>query len=181
MLSDENGLNISQRNITVSTCGLVPEIYRLADESLQINLAISLHAATDEKRKFLMPIARKYSLNELITACQYYFKKTGRRITFEYSLIDGINDSIADANALKELMFEFNNPLHINLIPVNSVKDYDFHAATAKNIRDFKNTLEKYQNNVTIRRELGSDIDGACGQLRRRHETSSTARGETNA
>jgi 23S rRNA (adenine2503-C2)-methyltransferase len=172
MLSDEKGLNISQRHITVSTCGLVPEVYRLADEELQINLAISLHAATDEKRKRLMPIAKLYSLNELIDACKYYFQKTGRRITFEYSLISGINDSAEDARELKELMFAFGNPHHINLIPVNPIKaknDYYFSATSAKKAHEFKNTLEKYQNNVTIRREMGSDIDGACGQLRRRH------------
>jgi 23S rRNA (adenine2503-C2)-methyltransferase len=166
MLSDEHGLNISQRNITVSTCGLIPEIYRLASEKLQINLAISLHAATDEKRRRLMPVAKSHSLHELMKACQYYFKQTGRRITFEYSLIEGVNDTLTDANELKKLMADFQNPFHINLIPVNPVQERSFRATSAKNIHVFKNALEKYQKNVTIRREMGSDINGACGQLR---------------
>jgi len=172
ILSDYNGLNLSQRNITVSTCGLSPEIYRLADEMLQINLAISLHATTDEKRLKLMPVTKAYPLDELMKACKYYFKKTGRRITFEYSLINNINDSKEDAMELKDLILRFRKqerllPCHINLIPLNPVKEHDFCASPAKNVLDFKNILEKYQINVTIRREMGSDIDGACGQLRR--------------
>jgi len=167
MLSDEYGLNISQRNITVSTCGLTPEIYRLADEKLQINLALSLHSAIDEKRTLLMPINKVYPVVEVIKACQYYFEKTGRRLTFEYSLINDVNDSMEDAMALKELIFSFKYPCHINLIPLNPVKERDYQASFAKKVKDFKNTLEKYQINVTIRREMGRDIDGACGQLRR--------------
>ena len=174
ILSDEKGLHISQRNITVSTCGLVPEIYRLADEMLQINLALSLHAATDEKRRRLMPIAKVHPLPELMKACQYYFMKTGRRLTFEYSLIHDINDSATDAMELKKLIFSYkkkNNhlsdiPCHINLIPLNPVTEREFHTSSSKNAKDFKNILEKYQINVTIRREMGSDIDAACGQLR---------------
>ena len=174
ILSDENGLHISMRNITVSTCGLIPEIYRLADEMLQINLAISLHAATDEKRIRLMPIAKAYPLTELMAACQYYFMKTGRRITFEYSLMNDVNDSKEDAMALKDLLIKFKRknhhihdiPCHVNLIPLNPVKERDFCATAKKNALDFKNTLEKNQINVTIRREMGSDINSACGQLR---------------
>lgn len=167
MLTDDNGLHISQRNITVSTCGLVPGIYRLAEEGLQITLAISLHAPTDEQRIGLMPIARKYCLRELMDACGYYFEKTGRRLTFEYSLIRGINDTDQDVEALANLIGHL--PCHVNLIPVNPVKERDFVESDERNSNHFKNKLEKYRINVTIRREMGRDIDGACGQLRRRH------------
>lgn len=171
ILSSEQGLNISRRNITVSTCGLVPQIYNLADEALQINLSISLHAASDEKRCLLIPAAKPYPLDELLKACQYYFEKTGRRITYEYCLIENENDSPGDAKALAKLLLsEKNNPFHINLIPLNPVKERDFHSVTIKKATEFKNILEKYQINVTIRREMGSDIDGACGQLRNRIE-----------
>lgn len=167
MLTDENGLNISQRNVTVSTCGLVPEMRRLAEERLQITLALSLHAPTDEKRRRLMPIANRYSIAELMEACQYYFGQTGRRITFEYSLAEGVNDSEEDALKLSALA----KPLHchINLIPVNPVKECSFQRTEALRIRAFQNLLEKNEINGTIRREMGRDIDGACGQLRRRH------------
>ncbi len=167
ILTDENGLHISQRNITVSTCGLVPYIYRLADENLQITLALSLHATTDEKRKALMPIANRYHIDELMEACQYYFDKTGRRITFEYSLVGGVNDTGEDAGQLVALA----RPLHchVNLIPVNPIKERDFVQSDGGRIEAFKNKLEKNGINVTIRREMGRDIDGACGQLRRRY------------
>lgn len=167
MLTDENGLHISQRNITVSTCGLVPQMRRLAEEKLQITLALSLHAPTDEKRRRLMPIANRYSIKELMEACQYYFGLTGRRITFEYSLAAGVNDTEEDAMQLTRLA----KPLHchINLIPVNPVKECHFQRTEALGIRAFQNILEKNEINGTIRREMGKDIDGACGQLRRRH------------
>lgn len=167
LLTDEKGLHISQRNITVSTCGLVPQMYRLAEEKLQITLALSLHAATDEKRKELMPVANRYSIKELMEACGNYFEKTGRRITFEYSLVGGVNDTDEDAALLSRLAA----PLccHINLIPVNPIKERDFVQSEAARITAFKNKLEKNKINVTIRREMGRDIDGACGQLRRRH------------
>ena len=166
LLTDENGLHISQRNITVSTCGLVSEMRKLADEKLQITLALSLHAATNEKRKQLMPIAERYSLDELIDACAYYFEITGRRITFEYSLVGGINDTMEDARRLAALA----KPLccHINLIPVNPIKERNYVQSTRDTVDAFKNKLEKYGINVTIRREMGRDIDGACGQLRRK-------------
>ncbi len=166
MLTDGNGLNISQRNITVSTCGIVPCMRRLAGEKLQITLALSLHAATDEKRKKLMPIARRYSIGELMEACRYYFDSTGRRITFEYSLVGGENDTDEDAAKLAALAA----PLccHVNLIPVNPIKERDYVQSEGARIRAFKNILEKNKINVTIRREMGRDIDGACGQLRRR-------------
>lgn len=167
ILTDEYGLHISQRNITVSTCGLVPNMYALADEKLQITLALSLHAATDEQRREVMPIANKYSLEELIKVCAYYFEQTGRRITFEYSLIGGVNDSDKDARTLIGLVRHLN--CHINLIPVNPIKERDYIQSDKSNIINFKNKLEKSKINVTIRREMGRDIDGACGQLRRRH------------
>ena len=166
MLTDENGLNISQRNVTVSTCGLVPQMRRLAEEKLQITLALSLHATSDEKRRALMPVANSYTIRELMEACGYYFKKTGRRITFEYSLVGGVNDTDRDADELAKLAGELG--CHINLIPVNPIKERDFVQSEAKRIKAFRNKLEKYEKNVTIRREMGRDIDGACGQLRRR-------------
>ncbi len=167
LLTDENGLHISQRNITVSTCGIVPKMNELADEELQITLALSLHAATDEKRRKLMPVANRYSIRELMEACSYYFDRTGRRITFEYSLVGGVNDTDEDAGELIRLVKPLN--CHVNLIPVNPIKERDFVQSEDRVIRGFKNKLEKNRINVTIRREMGRDIDGACGQLRRRH------------
>ncbi|MCB6201863.1 23S rRNA (adenine(2503)-C(2))-methyltransferase RlmN [Extibacter muris] len=167
MVSDEHGLHISQRNITASTCGIVPNMRRLADENLQITLALSLHGSTQEKRKALMPVANKYSLTEVLKACDYYFEKTGRRITFEYSLVHGVNDGPEDIRELTGILKHRN--CHLNLIPVNPIKERDFVRPDSKNALEFKNKLEKNGINVTIRRERGSDIDGACGQLRRRH------------
>ena len=176
MLTDENGLHISQRNITVSTCGLVPRIRDLAKEDLQITLALSLHATTDEKRRKLMPIANRYSIKELMEVCQYYFEQTGRRITFEYSLVGGVNDTEEDARELIALA----KPLccHINLIPVNPIKERDYVQSDTKHIQAFKNKLESKMIHVTIRREMGRDIDGACGQLRRRHTQEAKNPGE---
>ena len=168
LLTAEEGLHISQRNITVSTCGLVPNMKRLAEEKLQITLALSLHATTDEKRKKLMPVANKYSIAELMETCNYYFEQTGRRITFEYSLVGGVNDTDEDAKELIALVKPLN--CHVNLIPVNPIKERDFVQSDNSAIQAFKNKLEKNKINVTIRREMGRDIDGACGQLRRRHK-----------
>lgn len=167
LLNDENGINISQRNLTVSTCGLVERIRELADRRLAITLAISLHASNDEKRRELMPIANKYSIEETLDACRYYFARTGRRITFEYSLVMGVNDTKEDAKRLGTLLRSLN--CHVNLIPVNPIKERDFRQSKAAQIQAFKNRLEKNGITVTIRREMGRDIDGACGQLRRRH------------
>ena len=166
LLTDEKGYNLSVRNITVSTCGIVPMIDRLGDEKLPITLALSLHAPTDEMRKSLMPVANKYSLEETLAACEGYFKKTGRRLTAEYSLMHGINDSIDTADQLGRLMK--GRGFHINLIPVNPVSETDFKPGSPEDTQNFKNRLEKYGINVTIRRGLGADIDAACGQLRRR-------------
>ena len=170
ILTDENGLGISQRNVTVSTCGIVPKMYDLAEEKLQITLALSLHAPNDEKRQELMPIAYQYDLSEVLAACEEYFEKTGRRITFEYSLVQGVNDTAEDAARLIKMLGHMN--CHMNLIPVNPIKERAFQKPSRKNAEEFKNKLEHNGINVTIRRERGSDIDGACGQLRRRHITS---------
>ncbi len=167
LLTDEQGANLSQRNITVSTCGIVPKIRQLAEEHLQITLAISLHAPNQAKRLELMPVANKYEIHEVIDACKYYFETTGRRITFEYSLVGGVNDSEDDAKELSGLVKGL--PCHINLIPVNPIKERDYVESSHKVVLAFKDKLEKYGINVTIRREMGRDIDGACGQLRRRH------------
>lgn len=165
ILTGEGGLHISQRNITVSTCGIVPMIRKLADEKLQITLALSLHAATQEKRKSLMPIANQYSLDEVMDACRYYFEQTKRRITFEYSLVGGVNDSREDAEKLIRLIRPMN--CHVNLIPVNPVKERAYVQSKRNIVMNFKNALEKSGINVSIRREMGRDIDGACGQLRK--------------
>lgn len=168
IINDENGRNISQRNITVSSCGLVPEIKRLANEGLAITFALSLHEPTDEGRKRIMPIANKYSIDELMEACRYYFDKTGRRVTFEYALIRDENDSEEDARKLSALIRGTN--IHVNLIPVNPIKERDFRRSEDLNVEKFKYILEKNQINVTIRRSMGRDIDAACGQLRRKYE-----------
>ena len=164
-LTNEHGLNISGRNITVSTCGLVPQILSLAGEKLQMTLALSLHAATSKKREKLMPITKRYPLEEVLAACDVYSNTTGRRVTYEYSLIAGINDSEEDAKELIALLKHRN--CHLNLIPVNPIKESEFSSPKGKVTLNFKNKLEKNQINVTIRRETGADIDGACGQLRR--------------
>lgn len=170
LLTDENGLNISQRNLTVSTCGIVPRMRELADRQLSITLALSLHASNQHKRLELMPVANKYDIHEVIDACRYYFDKTGRRVTFEYSLVGGVNDTDEDAKELSQLIHGMN--CHVNLIPVNPIKERDYVQSNAAVIAAFKNKLEKNGINVTIRREMGRDIDGACGQLRKRYITS---------
>ena len=168
LLTDENGINISQRNLTVSTCGIVPRMKELADENLAITLALSLHASNQQKRLELMPVANKYDIKEVVDACKYYFAKTGRRITFEYSLVGGVNDTDEDAKELIQLIKGIN--CHVNLIPVNPIKERDYVQSNAKVIENFKNKLEKGGINATVRREMGRDIDGACGQLRKRYK-----------
>ncbi len=167
LLTDEHGLHISQRNLTVSTCGIVPKIRELAEKKLAITLALSLHASSQEKRLKLMPVANKYEIHEVLDACRYYFDQTGRRVTFEYSLVGGVNDTDEDARALGQLIGDMN--CHVNLIPVNPIKERNFVQSNASVIAAFKNKLEKNGINVTIRREMGRDIDGACGQLRKRY------------
>lgn len=167
MLSDEKGLNISQRNITVSTCGIVEKIVEMAREQLQITLAISLHAPNDNVRKELMPIANRYTMAQIYEACRYYFEQTGRRITFEYSLVEGVNDSEDYACQLAGYLKKLN--CHVNLIPVNPIKERNYKDTKRKYVESFKNILEKNKINVTIRREMGRDINAACGQLRKRY------------
>ncbi|HEX3022607.1 MAG TPA: 23S rRNA (adenine(2503)-C(2))-methyltransferase RlmN [Lachnospiraceae bacterium] len=165
ILTDENGLNISQRNITVSTCGLVDRINQLAGEDLQITLAISLHAPNDRIRREIMPIANRYSIAQIIEAVTKYYNRTGRRLTFEYSLVEGVNDSEENARELISVVKGLN--CHVNLIPVNPIKERDYKQTKMSFVQKFKNILEKNRINVTIRREMGTDIDAACGQLRK--------------
>ena len=167
LLTGEGGQNLSQRNVTVSTCGLVPKIRELAEKKLQITLALSLHAPNQEKRRELMPVANKYELSSVIDACKTYVELTGRRITFEYSLVAGANDSPEDAKELADLIKGIN--CHVNLIPVNPIKERTYKRPKGEAVQGFKNKLEKYGINVTIRREMGQDIDGACGQLRKKY------------
>ncbi|MVX64537.1 23S rRNA (adenine(2503)-C(2))-methyltransferase RlmN [Clostridium chromiireducens] len=165
LVSADYGLNIGQRHITLSTCGLVPKIYELADKKLSITLAISLHAFSDEKRKEIMPIANKYSIEEIMKSCKYYISKTNRRITFEYALVKDVNDGREDAKALGKLLKGM--LCHVNLIPVNEIKENTFKRSSKKTIDDFSEILKSHGIEVTIRREMGSDINAACGQLRR--------------
>lgn len=179
LISDENGKNMSRRNITLSTCGLTDRIRALAKEDLPITLALSLHASDNETRKALMPIANRYSLDEVLAACDDYFKMTGRRVSYEYSVVRGVNDTKDAADRLGKLLKGKN--AHVNLIPVNKVEERSFERPDAVTVQAFQNELEKFGINATIRREMGSDIDGACGQLRRRHlkESDSMTKGET--
>ncbi|MEG0999849.1 MAG: 23S rRNA (adenine(2503)-C(2))-methyltransferase RlmN [Cellulosilyticaceae bacterium] len=167
MINHPKGQNIGQRHITVSTCGLVPRIYELADMDMQITLAISLHATTDKKRQQIMPIAYKYTIKEILQACKYYTDKTGRRITFEYALIAGKNDTKEDALELYGLLR--GSLCHVNLIPINKIEERSFESGTQESIENFAKLLKSYHIETTVRRKLGSDIDAACGQLRRRY------------
>ena len=163
-VSAEGGINISPRNISLSTCGLVPKIYDLANEGLPVNLTISLHQTTDEGRARTMPIAKKYSIDEILKACEYYFEKTGRRYIFEYSLIAGENCDKEHADGLIKLLK--GKPCHVNLIRLNEVKERDLKTITEKQAYLFLGLLEKGGLSATLRRSMGSDIGGACGQLR---------------
>ncbi len=165
IITDKRGNDLGGRNITASTCGIVPKIKELADRKYALTLALSLHAVTDEKRKQIMPVANRYPLDEVLDACRYYFDTTGRRITLEYSLISGFNDTEADADELSKIARRLE--AHVNLIPVNPIKERSFAPTARKDAVALKNKLEKNHINVTIRREMGRDINGACGQLRR--------------
>lgn len=165
MLTDEQGLHISRRNITVSTCGLVPKIYEFADRYPQVTLAISLHAPNDVMRRELMPVANRYAMKELMEAAAYYVEKTGRRITFEYSLVKDVNDQKEHAEMLSALVKGLN--CHVNLIPVNPVKEREYRQSEQNHIQAFQHILEKHHIQVTVRREMGRDISAACGQLRK--------------
>lgn len=165
LVNHEKGLNIGMRHISLSTCGLVPQMDRLADEKLGLTLSVSLHAATDEKRRSVMPVANAYPLKELMAACDRYTKKTGRRISYEYALIAGVNDSRADAMEVGRLLK--GRLAHLNLIPVNPIKEKDFQKSDRNTVRAFAETVEtEFGIPVTVRRKLGADIDASCGQLR---------------
>lgn len=161
----EQGLNIGQRHITLSTCGIVPKIHQLAEENLQITLAISLHSPWDEERKKIMPIANEYSIIDIVESCKYYINITGRRITFEYALINNVNDRKEDAEQLIKLLKGM--LCHVNLIPMNEVKESSFKKSSVSSIQSFQKKLEEGGIDTTIRRELGADINAACGQLRK--------------
>ena len=165
IITDSRGADISGRNITASTCGIVPRIRELAGRKYGLTLALSLHAVNDEKRRSIMPVANKYPLEEVIEACMYYREVTGRRITLEYSLIEGFNDGDEDVEGLIRIAGRMG--CHLNLIPVNPIEERQYRAASRKTAEILKNKLEKNHINVTIRREMGRDISGACGQLRR--------------
>ena len=166
LVSDENGKNISMRHISLSTCGVVPRIYELAEKRLQLTLSVSLHAPNDDLRSSMMPVNKKWNVETLISACRDYTEKTSRRISFEYALVRGKNDTPACAEALASLLKGM--LCHINLIPVNEVKETGMRKSTPENVRRFEAALAAKGFAVTVRRELGSDIDAACGQLRRR-------------
>ena len=167
LLNHPKGLAIGARHISVSTSGLVPKIYDLADEQIQCTLSISLHASTDEKRSEMMPVNNAYNIEKLIEACKYYIEKTGRRVSFEYALAKDNNDNLDDAKKLIKLIRGMN--CHVNLIPINKIENGKFTKSTNENIIKFRDYLNEHGIVATIRRELGSDIDAACGQLRRKN------------
>ncbi len=171
LVNNEEGLNIGYRHISLSTCGVVPGIYKLSEVDIPITLSISLHASTDEKREEIMPVNRKWKIAELLTACVDYYKVTGRRISFEYTLISGKNDTEEDArslgNLLKNAFRSTGAPIHVNLIRVNEVKETGFKKGSAESVNAFAKTLENMGITATVRRKLGSDVNAACGQLRR--------------
>lgn len=172
VINHEKGLNIGARHITVSTSGIIPSIYKFADEQLQINFALSLHAPNQELRQRLMPIAKAYKLPDLIEAIRYYTEKTGRRVSFEYGLFGGVNDQVEHAEELAKLIKGIK--CHVNLIPVNYVPERDYVRTPKNDIFSFEKTLKNNGINVTIRREHGSDIDAACGQLRAKERKQET-------
>ncbi|MBQ3597536.1 MAG: 23S rRNA (adenine(2503)-C(2))-methyltransferase RlmN [Clostridia bacterium] len=167
LVSDEHGINISPRNVSLSTAGLVPQMYKLADEGLPVNLTVSLHSPIDEERKKIMPIANAYSIAEIIKACDNYFEKTGRRFIFEYVLIKGNNDTPKHAQTLIDLLSK--KPCHVNLIRLNEVKENQLKSVADKDAYRFLGLLERGGVSATVRRRMGDDIEGACGQLRRRY------------
>ena len=167
LINTPEGLGIGARHISLSTSGIVPNIYKLADMNLQATLSISLHAVTDEERKKIMPVANKYTIQDLLEACNYYIMQTGRRISFEFALISGVNDDEKTAFALAKLLRGM--IAHVNLIPVNEIKDGAYKKSKEKNIERFMNIMNSSGIVTTVRRELGKDIDAACGQLRQKH------------
>ena len=183
LVNHPDGLNIGYRHISLSTCGIVPGIYKLAEVDLPITLSISLHAATDEKRSAIMPVNNKWKIGQLLSACVDYYKTTGRRISFEYTLISGKNDTVADAEELADLLngafCGTGAPIHVNLIRVNEVQETGFKRGSTESVNTFAKALEKKGITATVRRRLGSDVNAACGQLRRSKLVEETDRGET--
>lgn len=169
LVNNKDGLNIGMRHISLSTCGLVDKIDRLAQEDIPLTLSVSLHAADNDTRRSIMPVANKWTVEELIDACKRYIKKTGRRISFEYALIAGVNDSVRDAEKLGKMLSGM--LCHVNLIPINPVVEKKYKKSEKNFVEVFTQTLEKYKINVTVRRKLGSDIDASCGQLRASHSS----------
>lgn len=169
LVNNKDGLNIGMRHISLSTCGLVDKIDRLAEEDIPLTLSVSLHAADNDTRRAIMPIANKWTVEELVDACKRYIQKTGRRISFEYAMIAGVNDSVRDAEKLGKLLSGM--LCHVNLIPINPVLGKNYKKSEKNSIEVFTQTLEKYKINVTVRRKLGSDIDASCGQLRASHSS----------
>ena len=167
IINNQKGLNIGARHISISTSGLVPMIYKFADEELQCTLSISLHATNDEKRSEMMPINNRYKISELMEACKYYIKKTNKRISFEYALAKDNNDNLKDARELVKLLKGM--LCHVNLIPINKIENGSYSKSSNENIIKFRDYLNDNGIVATIRRELGSDIDAACGQLRRKN------------
>ena len=167
IINNPKGINIGARHISVSTSGLVPKIYQLAEENIQCTLSISLHATTDEKRSSMMPVNQRYNIEELLQACRDYIEKTNRRISFEYALAKDNNDNLEDAKRLVKLLKGM--ICHVNLIPINKIENGTFTKSSNENIMKFRDYLNDHGIVATIRRELGSDIDAACGQLRRKN------------
>ena len=167
LVNDENGMNISMRSISLSTCGLVPKILELAEKKLQLTLSVSLHAPTDEIRNTIMPVNKAYPVEQLMEACRVYYKKTNRRISFEYAMINGVNDTPEAAKTLLKLLKGL--PAHMNLIPLNHVEESPLKPSTRKAVRQFQEILEAGGVSATVRRTLGGDIDASCGQLRRKY------------
>ena len=166
LINHPKGLNIGARHISISTSGIVPKILKLADENLQCTLSISLHCSSDEKRDELMPINKTYNIESLINACKYYIQKTNRRITFEYALAKDNNDNLDDAYKLSKLLKGM--LCHVNLIPINKIENGKYEKSTDENILKFRDFLNDKGITATVRRELGKDIEAACGQLRRK-------------
>jgi 23S rRNA (adenine2503-C2)-methyltransferase len=166
LISDPNGMNIGMRHISLSTCGLVEKVDKLGEDNLQLTLSVSLHAPDDETRSRLMPVNKAYGVDELLSACRRYFKKTGRRISFEYAMIDGVNDTPYHARLLADKLKHMAS--HVNLIQLNRVTESEFEPTSRENLKKFVGILRDSGINVTVRRRLGGDIDASCGQLRRK-------------
>ena len=166
LLREEDGIRISLRNVSLSTCGIVPKMYALADENLPVTLCVSLHAPNDEIRRRTMPVANTWSIDEILEACRNYIRKTGRRVIFEYALSDGVNAGEQQAIELAERLRGMQ--CHVNLIPLNAVEERDMKGVTEENVRRFLKVLQDRNISATRRREMGDDIEGACGQLRRK-------------